>query len=159
MSGCPDIPDWEHEWLDDRRRVSRRGPFRCVTHTGGASHGIGSAEIVLAVRLPDMGVAIEQTIATGRYLDDLTLDRTRRVNSDLLTPRSYGTYFHGHQPMFDGHTQAAEPGNCDLMGGLPCWSDVTYLWDDAFDVWLAEGEGAVWPVLEERLIEWSAVDA
>lgn len=154
MSGCPDIPDWESEWLDDLRLVKHRGPFRCVTHTGGQSHGIGSGLVMFGLRIPDMGLAISQTIGTGDYLDGLSI-HGRPMPADLMEPRNSGTDFHSPRPQFDDHAQSADAGECDLLGSLPCWNDFTYLWDDAFDAWRSDGEDAVWPVLERRLLEFA----
>lgn len=155
MGRCPDIPEWQTEWLDDMRLVKRRGPFRCVTHTGGQSHGIGTGEVMFGLRIPDMGIAISQLLSTGEYLEDRDL-YGRPIPNDLRGPKNYGTDFHSTRPHFEEHSQSADAGGCDLMGSLPCWSDFTYTWDDAFEAWRDNGEDAIWPVLEKRLLEWVA---
>jgi len=154
MIRCPDIPDWETEWSERDRMIRRRGPFRCVTHTGGASHGIGSRRLVFGLRLPDLGVAISQEISTGEYLDGLSI-RGTPLPSDFTEPRNSGTDFHSAAPHFEGHDIVAGPGGCLLMGQLPCYSHWTGLWDDAFEAWRDHGEDAIWEPLETRLREWA----
>ena len=69
-------------------------------------------------------------------------------------PQSAGMDGHWKTPRYEGQSEIE---NCHITGG-ECYCDGTAITKDAFNILVAEGEEALWKLMEERFISWSKTE-
>lgn len=78
------------------------------------------------------------------------LPHVREKTSLEIKPRGALISYHSRRPIY-GESIASDV--CSYLGDSPCYSDATYLVDDVFDLFVAEGEETVWKNLEQRYVD------
>ena len=69
-------------------------------------------------------------------------------------PQSAGMDGHWKTPRYEGQNRVE---SCRITDGI-CYCDGTAITQDAFNILVAEGEEALWKLMEERFISWSKTE-
>lgn len=123
------------------------------------NYGIHGAEIQFQLIGPEGGITY--TIFTNWHLPHVQEETDRKE----LSSESYLRYmFHKPQTAgLDGHWKTPqysekEPHLSCLITGGQCYSDGTSITKDVFDLLIAEGDEALWKLLEQRYNDWKPKD-
>ena len=91
--------------------------------------------------------AVQFLLFTNWYLPQNRHNAFEKVSAHILGPLPADVGYHALVPQYDG--QEAIEQSCPYLDGAPCYYDGSGLAaQELFDRFVAEGEGAVWSVLE-----------
>ncbi len=131
-----------------KRIVQFGKPFHKIHEDPTKNYGVGSLTIRMVLKGKEG--ATQFVFSTGMYLPK-TYDYWHVRGIDAKQEPQYTGYdvgYHSHKPMFDGHTSFTN--SCEYLDGKKCYYDGSVLRAEKWmNIFLQEGEEAIWKMLEE----------